>query len=143
MPAGGGTEAHRGSKSDCVGLGVANPWFSGLVAQTAETDRRLLPLSDVARMTGLSRSTVKKYVREGTLPAIRLGAEGKRGAIRVDEEVLNAWIDDRDGLSALIRRERLAGLRAGLILSRRDHLRTFVPTKPVVRRRVTKKEAHP
>jgi excisionase family DNA binding protein len=51
----------------------------------------LLTVDEVASRLRLSRGTVYRKVREGTLPALRLGNNG-HDAIRVDGRELDRWL---------------------------------------------------
>jgi excisionase family DNA binding protein len=52
---------------------------------------RLLTARQVADMIGVSTETVLRWVRRGTLPALRLPG----GAIRFHPEALDAWFEER------------------------------------------------
>lgn len=57
----------------------------------------LLDRKEVSRLTVLSRSTLYRFIREGTFPApVQLGA--RRIAWRQDE--VNAWIESRPATRA-------------------------------------------
>lgn len=54
---------------------------------------KLLTTGEVAEWLGLSRWTVSRYVRDGVLPAFRIGP-GK-GVIRIDRAAVEAWLAKR------------------------------------------------
>jgi excisionase family DNA binding protein len=58
---------------------------------------RLLTVEQVARIVSTSTSTVRRWIREGQLPAVQLGGPGH--SIRVAEEELRDWLfqDRGDG----------------------------------------------
>jgi predicted DNA-binding transcriptional regulator AlpA len=51
---------------------------------------RLLKVSDVAVMTQLKASTIRKYVLKERIPFIKID-----GAIRFDYEIIKLWIGER------------------------------------------------
>jgi excisionase family DNA binding protein len=50
----------------------------------------LTPL-EVAEILRISRSTIYRWIRAGTIPLIRLPS----GDVRIDEDELDAWLADR------------------------------------------------
>jgi excisionase family DNA binding protein len=48
----------------------------------------------VSSSLGLSRSTVKKWVANRTLPVIKLGS-GKKGLVRVRKKDLDNWVENQ------------------------------------------------
>lgn len=52
---------------------------------------KLLTVAQVARRVGVSEITIRRRIREGALPAIRLGPTD-RSPLRVDEHELAAWL---------------------------------------------------
>jgi excisionase family DNA binding protein len=55
---------------------------------------RYMTIAQVAERVELSEVSVRRKSREGTIPAVRLSGAG-RGALRVPEHELQAWLDDR------------------------------------------------
>jgi excisionase family DNA binding protein len=53
-----------------------------------------LTVADVAERLQLSEVSVRRKIREGTIPAVRLSRAG-RGALRVPEHELEAWLARR------------------------------------------------
>jgi excisionase family DNA binding protein len=51
---------------------------------------KLLSVKEVASILGLSKAVILRYIRSGTLPAIRL-----ERAYRIDEKDLNNWLEGR------------------------------------------------
>ena len=41
--------------------------FLSVIRRWALRDKRLMPIREIARRTGLSRNTIKKYLREGAV----------------------------------------------------------------------------
>jgi excisionase family DNA binding protein len=64
----------------------------GKRCHTARVPRRFLTLADVAETLNVSASQVYALVRNGELPAIKLGG---RGQWRVEESALDAFITER------------------------------------------------
>lgn len=58
---------------------------------TPKSRPRLLDLGEVASELRISERTVRKYIKTGGLPIVRLSP----GAIRVDRADLDAFIDER------------------------------------------------
>jgi excisionase family DNA binding protein len=54
---------------------------------TTTRERPLLSISAVADRTRLSEHTIRRRIREGDLPAVRLGR-----LIRIDPDALDAWL---------------------------------------------------
>jgi excisionase family DNA binding protein len=54
----------------------------------------LLGAAEVARRLGVSRQTVYRLVREGSLPAVRLG--GPDASLRIREDGLERWLADHE-----------------------------------------------
>lgn len=70
------------------------------VLKAAEEPERFLTIAEVARHLRISESLAYCLVAEKRLPAIRLGRRGKRGAIRVEEDALRAFVEQtRDDLA--------------------------------------------
>ncbi|MCZ6690584.1 MAG: helix-turn-helix domain-containing protein [Planctomycetota bacterium] len=59
---------------------------------------RLLTTRQISERCSVSLGTVKKWVREGRLPVIRLGptGPGRRPPVRVREEALEAFLRDHE-----------------------------------------------
>jgi excisionase family DNA binding protein len=55
---------------------------------------RYMTIAQVAERLQLSEVGVRRKIREGTIPAVRLSGAG-RGALRVPEHELEAWLDGR------------------------------------------------
>jgi excisionase family DNA binding protein len=55
-----------------------------------DVHRRLLSVAEVAERLGVSRRTVQRKIRDGTIPSYQLG--GKRTAVRVDAFELEEWL---------------------------------------------------
>jgi excisionase family DNA binding protein len=53
-----------------------------------------LTVAEVAERLQRSEVSVRRKIRDGTIPAIRLSRAG-RGALRVPEHELEDWLDDR------------------------------------------------
>jgi excisionase family DNA binding protein len=68
------------------------PVTLGEKCHTARVPRRFLTLADVAETLNVSASQVYALVRNGELPAIKLGG---RGQWRVEETALDSFIADR------------------------------------------------
>jgi excisionase family DNA binding protein len=51
---------------------------------------RLLSPADVARMVGVHRNSVYRWINEGGLPALRLGDEA--GPLRIRSDVFEQWL---------------------------------------------------
>ena len=58
---------------------------------TSETYRPLLTIREVAERLNVSRSTVRRRVDMGELPAVKLGS-GPQAPVRVDLDELDAWL---------------------------------------------------
>ena len=56
---------------------------------------KLIPMRDAVKLTGLSRATLYRYIKQGNLPAHFFPPNGrkKRKSIRFDLTELLAWID--------------------------------------------------
>jgi excisionase family DNA binding protein len=63
--------------------------MSGRCAQTT-----YLTVAQVADRLQLSEVSVRRKIREGTIPAVRLTRDG-RGALRVPEHELEDWLEGR------------------------------------------------
>jgi excisionase family DNA binding protein len=61
----------------------------------SETARVLLTPTEVAERLRLKVGTVYQYLRDGVLPAVNVGAPGKRPTWRVDEDALKQWMEER------------------------------------------------
>lgn len=57
----------------------------------SESSARLLTVAEVARILGVSTTWVRRKVRAGELPAVRLGAT-RKAPVRVDAEDLRIWL---------------------------------------------------
>jgi excisionase family DNA binding protein len=91
---------------------------------------------EVAARLNLWEKTVRKRIANGELPATRLG-ESPKAPIRVAAGALDQWLNNRDALTRLRIRARLA---VPLARSRRDRLAALVAPKPPrvrVKRRAT------
>ena len=55
----------------------------------------LLTVAETAERLRQSQETVRRKIREGVIPAIRLGA-GPRAPLRVDDQELRAWLYARE-----------------------------------------------
>ena len=55
------------------------------------TDARLLSVSEAARWLGVSETTVRRRVTDGSLPAVRLGPT-ERHPLRIDERELEEFV---------------------------------------------------
>lgn len=51
---------------------------------------KLLSTKEVAHILGLHEQVVRRYIRKGILPAIKLERK-----YRIDEEDLNNWLEER------------------------------------------------
>jgi excisionase family DNA binding protein len=60
------------------------------VSTTATPEPRLLTLDEAARRLRVSKATVWRRVRDGSIPAVQLG--GRRAPLRIDERELEAWV---------------------------------------------------
>jgi len=59
---------------------------------------QLLTLSEVAQKLNISKATAYRLVWAGTLPALRIAPEGRRGTLRVLETDLIAYLQSlREG----------------------------------------------
>jgi excisionase family DNA binding protein len=61
----------------------------------AESQRTLLTIEQVAHRLQVSRSTVRRRIGAGEIPAVQLG--GKRAAIRIPEDELDRWLYHDEG----------------------------------------------
>jgi excisionase family DNA binding protein len=57
---------------------------------TSEQKSEWLSVGEVAAELGCSEPTVRRRIREGELPAVRLGPRGS--GVRVPRAALNAWL---------------------------------------------------
>jgi putative molybdopterin biosynthesis protein len=75
-------------------------WFNGLArlfiqSPTRDTTRkshmseRFLQISQVADLLEISKTTIRRLVKKGVLPAIRVGRQ-----IRIDERRLEKWLEN-------------------------------------------------
>ncbi len=55
---------------------------------------RLLTVREAAKRLGVSTSTVKRRIRDGSLPAVRIGTRPGQ-SVRVDPAELDHWIHQR------------------------------------------------
>jgi excisionase family DNA binding protein len=53
---------------------------------------RLLSTADAADVLGVSRDTILRHVKAGSLPFVDVAASGERERIRIDEADLDTWI---------------------------------------------------
>jgi excisionase family DNA binding protein len=58
---------------------------------TPDTQWRLLTVVQVAERLNVSRSTVRRRIELGEIPAVRLG-RGPHAPVRVDADELAAWV---------------------------------------------------
>lgn len=65
-----------------------------MVDQLRRLDRLALRQSEVAELLGVSFDTVKRMVRAGELPVVRL-----RGSVRIPRKALEQWLDDNAELA--------------------------------------------
>ena len=65
---------------------------AGGSAKTAHEPPMMLRVGDVARLAGLSITTVRELIARGELPSVRIGT-----AVRVRREDLTAWIAGLSG----------------------------------------------
>jgi excisionase family DNA binding protein len=68
---------------------------------TSEHPRRLLTVVEVAERLNVSRSTVRRRIDHGEIPALRLG-RGPQAPVRIDPLELAAWLYE-DPAAALSR----------------------------------------
>ena len=61
----------------------------------------LLTADEVAQTMGVSPSTVRGWVREKTIPFLKLGPR-KKGAVRHDPDALNQWIKEKANLLQVV-----------------------------------------
>lgn len=66
---------------------------------TVATPPRLLRLDEAARRVPCSVSTLRRRIREGSLPAVRIGPT-ERSPIRIHPRELEAWLYDEGGDAA-------------------------------------------
>lgn len=76
------------------------PPVSGRVAEqprepvtSSDQTTRLLTLTEASRTVPCSVSTLRRRIREGTLPAVRIGPSDN-SPIRIHPRDLNAWLFD-------------------------------------------------
>ena len=62
---------------------------TAVVEHLRRLDRLALRQTEVAELLGVSRDTVKRMVRDGELPVVRL-----RGSVRIPRKALERWIDE-------------------------------------------------
>ena len=48
---------------------------------------KVLTIDEVAKMLQMSKHTIYRYAKDGTIPAVRIG-----GSWRIAEEVLSKWL---------------------------------------------------
>jgi excisionase family DNA binding protein len=60
------------------------------MSTTATPEPRLLTLDEAARRLRVSKATVWRRVRNGSIFAVQLG--GPRSALRIDEREFEAWV---------------------------------------------------
>jgi excisionase family DNA binding protein len=51
---------------------------------------KLLRITEAAQRLNVSRATVHRWIRDGRIPAVRLGGSG--APIRIPEDELRAWL---------------------------------------------------
>lgn len=62
-------------------------------------DKLALTQTEAAELLGISRDTVKRMIRDGELPVVRL-----RGSVRLPRRALEQWVDDHtQAAEALLR----------------------------------------
>lgn len=64
-----------------------------MITSTLQRLNTLLTVDEVADRLGVSRSTVRRKIRSGEIPALQLG--GPRSPLRVDERELQDWLYSR------------------------------------------------
>jgi excisionase family DNA binding protein len=57
----------------------------------AESQRALLTIPEVAQRVSVSRSTIRRRIDAGEIPAVKLGST-PQAPVRVDEHELERWI---------------------------------------------------
>jgi excisionase family DNA binding protein len=62
---------------------------------SSTTNGVLLGVGEVAIQLGVSKATVWRLIREGSLPAIRLGDKAGQ-SVRIDAETLDRWLRDHE-----------------------------------------------
>jgi excisionase family DNA binding protein len=60
----------------------------------SETRTRYLTADQVGLRLGFTGRTVRRWVRDGDLPAIKLGS-ARQSPLRVDADELEAWLEAR------------------------------------------------
>jgi excisionase family DNA binding protein len=60
---------------------------------TREHSSELLTVAEVAERLHCSKPTVRRCIRDGELPAVRLGGAGS--AVRIPARALEAWLKER------------------------------------------------
>ena len=60
-----------------------------MIEQLRRLDRLALSQAETAELLGVSRDTVKRMIRDGDLPVVRL-----RGSVRIPRRGLEAWVDE-------------------------------------------------
>lgn len=66
---------------------------------TTAVHPKLLTVAQVARRLGVSEQSVRRRIRAGSIPAVRLGPTD-RYPIRIDPAELDAWIYSEGGEAA-------------------------------------------
>jgi excisionase family DNA binding protein len=62
------------------------------VKQAATSDSVLLKASEAAELVGCHVETIHRRIREGSLPAVRIG-DGPKAQVRIDSADLAEWLD--------------------------------------------------
>ena len=83
---------HRSCTARTV-TGPRNHWCMNAVTN-AEYGRGLLTVSEVAERLRCSEPTVRRRIRDGQIPAVKLGHG--RSVIRIDAAELNNWLYQRE-----------------------------------------------
>jgi excisionase family DNA binding protein len=56
-----------------------------------DVSRRLLSVKETASRLGVSQESVRRRIRDGSIPAVKLGS-GPKAPFRIDEAELEAWL---------------------------------------------------
>jgi excisionase family DNA binding protein len=57
------------------------------------SDKRLLPINEVARQCGVSKRTVYRWIAADELPVHRIPGTGLRPILRIAQDDLDLWLD--------------------------------------------------
>ena len=86
----------EGKNADAPGSGAQpqriEPRNVRMGSGAADPDREILQVRDVARLLGVSKRTVERYVAESRIPFFRL-QRGKRGSVRFMRTQLLRWLN--------------------------------------------------